>query len=141
MGQLHPIRPSSQNTPCGPSSNLVVVPTGGPSLSFAYVRSGLAFSGAAAHLSPPPRSCVHRPLCSRPHAGVAWSMGPTCRSPMLYVPSAAGSQLSSRTRVAQRKPKSQAAAGQPNARFARAERPGHARLNALYRTVIFKTGS
>jgi hypothetical protein len=30
---------------------------------------------------------------------------------------------------------------QPNARFARAERPSHARLNALYRAVLFKTGS
>jgi hypothetical protein len=30
---------------------------------------------------------------------------------------------------------------QPNARFARAERSSHARLNALYHAVLFKTGS
>jgi hypothetical protein len=34
-----------------------------------------------------------------------------------------------------------ATAGQPNARFARAKRPGHAQLNALYRAVLFKTES
>jgi hypothetical protein len=48
MGQLHPIRPSNQNLPCGPSSNLVVVQTGGPPLSFTHARTGLAFPDAAA---------------------------------------------------------------------------------------------
>jgi hypothetical protein len=100
MGQLHPIRPSNQNTPCGPSNNLVVVPTGRPSLSFAYVRSGLAFSGAAAHLSPP-----HAPAftgrCARARTLVL--LGPwgprvghqCCTCPLLLGPSCHPARVSS----------------------------------------------
>ena len=76
MGCGHPIRPSNQNLPCGPSSHLVVVPTGGPPLSSTYACTGLALSNAASHCRwgpvcqpfPPPRCTL-----------VSLQLDPTCQ--------------------------------------------------------------